>query len=202
MCDRAVPPAARGSELVEPVGRASARGPVEGMWLAFVPRMGLSTATIEMQSPEEHRERLHELVKAARTVLVLHGDRDDRIAGQPMVLLRTGDDTTLYVAASLEAGQRAVLSRGARVTVVVPDGSCAMFDAEAMISGDRALLDGVSCAAWTVWGWGKADPSVAVLVISPIEGAYWQGARRHAYRYRATPMRSARELSDGVPVEV
>jgi hypothetical protein len=53
-----------------------------------------------------------------------------------------------------------------------------------------------------VWGWGKADPSVAVLVISPIEGAYWQGARRHVYRYRATPMRSARELSDGVPVEV
>jgi hypothetical protein len=40
-----------------------------------------------------------------------------------------------------------------------------------------------------------------VLVISPIEGSYWQGARRYTYRYRATPMR-ARELSDGVPVEI
>lgn len=164
--------------------------------------MGLSTATIEMQSPEEHRERLHELVKAARTVLVLHGASDDRIAGQPMALLRTGDDTTLYVAASLDADQRAALSRGARVTVVVPDGSYAMFDAEAMLSRDRALLDVVGGEAWMRWGWGKADPSVAVLVISPIEGAYWQGARRHAYRYRATPMRDGRELSDGVPVEV
>lgn len=172
------------------------------MWLAFVPRMGLSTATIEMQNPEEHRERLHELVKAARTVLVLHGDGDDRIAGQPMALLRTGDDTTLYVAASLEADRRAALSRGARVTVVVPDGSYAMFDAEAMISRDRALLDGVGGEAWTRWGWGKADPSVAVLVISPIEGAYWQSGRRYAYRYRATPMRAGRELSDGVPVEI
>jgi general stress protein 26 len=164
--------------------------------------MGLSTATIEMQSPEEHRERLHELVKAARTVLVLHCGCDDRIAGQPMALLRTGDDTTLYVAASLEADRRAALSRGSRVTVVVPDGSGAMFEAEAMISRDRALLDGVGGAAWTLWGWGKADPSVAVLVISPIEGAYWQGSRRHAYRYRSTPMRSGRELSDGVPVEI
>jgi general stress protein 26 len=197
-----MPPAVRGSELVESVGPASARAAVEGMWLASVPRMGLSTATIEMQSPEEHRERLHELVKAARTVLVLHCDSDDRIAGQPMALLRTGDDTTLYVAASLEPDRRAALSRGARVTVVVPDASGAMFEAEAMISRDRALLDGVSGAAWTLWGWGKADPSVAVLVISPIEGAYWQGSRRHAYRYRATPMRSGRELSDGVPVEV
>jgi general stress protein 26 len=164
--------------------------------------MGLSTATIEMQSPEEHRERLHELVKAARTVLVLHCDRDDRIAGQPMALLRTGDDTTLYVAASLEADQRSVLARAARVTVVVPDGSCAMFEAEAVISRDRTLLDGVGGEAPKPWGRSKADPSAAVLVISPIEGAYWQGGRRHAYRYRISPVRGGRELSDGVPVAV
>jgi len=172
------------------------------MWLASLAAMGLSTATIEMQSPEEHRERLHELVKAARTVLVLRCDRDDRIAGQPMALLRTGDDTTLYVAGSLEPDQRAALSRAARVTVVVPDGNCALFEAEAVVSQDRSLLDAVCGEAWQRWGRGKADPSIVVLVISPIEGAYWQGARRHAYRYRVTPMRSGRELSDGVPVEV
>jgi general stress protein 26 len=164
--------------------------------------MGLSTATIEMQSPEQHRERLHELVKAARTVLVLRCDHDDRIAGQPMALLRTGDDTTLYVAAALDAGQRAALSRAARVMVVVPDGSCAMFDAEAMLARDRTLLEGVGGEAWKLWGRGKADPSVAVLVISPIEGAYWHGARRHAYQYRVAPARGGRELSDGVPVEI
>lgn len=162
--------------------------------------MGLSTATIEMQSPEEHRERLHELVKAARTVLVLQCDRDDRIVGQPMTLLRTGDDTTLYVAASLEADQRAALSRAARVMVVVPDGSHAMFDAEAVISRDRTLLDGGG-EAWNAAGRSK-DPSVAVLVISPIEGSYWQGARRNAYQYRVAPARGTRELSDGVPVEI
>ncbi|HEX8113138.1 MAG TPA: pyridoxamine 5'-phosphate oxidase family protein [Kofleriaceae bacterium] len=174
--------------------------------------MGLSTATIEMQSPEEHRERLHELVKAARTVLVLHCDRDDRIVGQPTALLRTGDDTTLYVAASLDADQRAALSRPARVTVVVPDGSHAMFDAEAVISRDRTLLDltgGAAPRLALLDEGGEAskagrskDPSVAVLVISPIEGAYWQGPRRHAYQYRVAPARGTRELSDGVPVEI
>lgn len=158
--------------------------------------MGLSTATIEMQSPEQHRERLHELVKAARTVLVLHCDRDDRIAGQPMALIRTGDDTTLYAAASLDAAQRSALARPARVLVVVPDGSCAMFDAEAVISRDRTLDEQARKAG------RSKDPSAAVLVISPIEGTYWQGERRHAYLYRVPPARGTRELSDGVPVEV
>jgi general stress protein 26 len=164
--------------------------------------MGLSTATIVMQSPEEHRERLHELVKAARAVLVLHCDRDERIVGQPMALLRTGDDTTLYVAAALDTAQRAALARTARVTVVVPDGNCTMFDAEAVVTRDRTLLDGVVGEAWKLAGRSKADPWVAVLVISPIEGVYWQGAQRHAYQYRVAPVHGTRELSDGVPVEV
>jgi general stress protein 26 len=173
--------------------------------------MGLSTATIEMQSPEEHRERLHELVKAARTVLVLHCDLDERIAGQPMALLRTGDDTTLYVAAALDVAQRAALARAARVMVVVPDGSCAMFDAEAVISRDRTLLDlaAGSGPRPTSLDEGEArtagqskDPSAAMLVISPIEGVYWQGGRRHRYLYRVAPARGTRELSDGVPMEI
>jgi len=41
-----------------------------------------------------------------------------------------------------------------------------------------------------------------VLVISPIEGAYWQDARRYAYQYRVSPARGRRELSDGVPMEI
>jgi general stress protein 26 len=159
------------------------------MWLAFVPRMATGTATIVMQSPEEPRERLHDLVKAARAVLVLHCDTGDRIVGQPMALLRTGDDTTMYVAALLDADLRAALSRTARVTVVVPDRSCATFAAEAVMSRDRTLLDGLGGEARKLWGRSKADPSIAVLVISPIEGAYWEDARRHAYQYRTAPAR-------------
>ncbi len=96
---------------------------------------------------------------------------------------------------------------------MVPDGSYAMFDAEAVISRDRTLLDPAGSSAprlallheggeaWKVAERSK-DPSVVVLVISPIEGAYWQGPRRHAYQYRVAPARGARELSDGVPVEI
>jgi general stress protein 26 len=152
--------------------------------------MPLGTATIEFQNPEEHRERLHDLVQATRAVLVLSCASGDRIVGQPMVLLRTDDDTTMYVATLLGADQVATLARDPRVTVVVGAGS-AMFDAEVAVSRDRALLDGLHGEAWKLWGRSKSDPLLKVLVISPIEGAYWDGPRRQSYQYRPAPPRAS-----------
>jgi general stress protein 26 len=150
--------------------------------------MPLGTATIEFQNPEEHRERLHELVKATRAVLVLSCASGDRIVGQPMVLLHTDDDTTMYVATLLGADQVATLAHDPRVTVVVGAGS-AMFDAEVAVSRERALLDELHGEAWKLWGRSKSDPLLKVLVISPIEGAYWDGPRRQSYQYRPAPRR-------------
>jgi len=164
----------------------------QGMWLAWMAAMGRASATIEMQTPETHRERLHDLLKAARSVLVQSGGRGgERSVEQPMALLRTEDDTTMYVATSLDPRQVAELTREPRVTVVVPGTICAVFDAEATISRDRRLLDGLTTAWWTPWRRGKSDPALAILMISPIEGAYWDGPNRHAYQYRLKPARGA-----------
>lgn len=162
--------------------------------------MGFATATIEMQTPEQHRERLHDLVTAVRTVLVLsreHGS--ERIVAQPMALLRTTDDTTMYVATLLDSRQVAELKREPRVTVVVQGVGCAMFDAEAMISPDRRRLDGLTSEWWRSWWRDLPDQSVSILVISPIAGAYWDGPHRYAYQYRLAP-RAARERSNDAPV--
>ena len=174
-----------------------------GMSLAWSAGMGLATATIEMETPEAHRERLHDLLKATRTVLVLSGGRGgERSVEQPMVLVRTADDTTMYLATSLDSRQVAALMRDPRITVVVQGAVCAVFDAEATISRDRQLIDGLGTEWWKGCGRARSDPSIAILVISPIAGAYWDGARRNAYQYRLSPPAPQRELSDGVPVEV
>jgi general stress protein 26 len=169
--------------------------------------MGIATATIEMQTPEEHRERLHDLVTAVRTVLVLsreHGNegRDERIVAQPMALLHTTDDTTMYVATLLDVRQTAELTRDPRVTVVVQGMDSAMFDAEATISRDRRLVDGLASAWWKSWWRDLPDRSISILVISPIEGAYWDGPHRHAYQYRLVPRAAQPELSAGALVGV
>ena len=165
------------------------------MWLAWLDGMGLATATIEMQSPEEHRERLHELLKATRTVMVLSAgcDGGERIVGQPMALLRTGDDTTMYVAAALDARQVAELTRERQVTVVVHGACYALFEGEATITRDGTLSEESQ---------GRMDAASAVLVVSPIAGAYWDGANRYSYLYRLWPRPDASDVSNGVPVGI
>lgn len=165
--------------------------------------MGLATSTIEMRSPEEHRERLHELVKAARTVMVLHGAATaSGIDGQPMVMVRTGDDTTMYAAAAIDAAHDP-FANSPRVTVAVPCEESALFTAEAIVSRDRGLIDLLWRDAWRRWFRSKSDPALAVVIMTPIEGSYWERAVRHSYLYRLMPQAASREpVSDGVPVEV
>jgi general stress protein 26 len=146
--------------------------------------MGLATMTVEMRSPEEHRERLHELVKATRTAVVLSGTPGDEIDGKPMAMARTGDDTTMYLASSFDAEQVAALDRSARVTVVLQGAGYAVFSGEARISRDRGLIDELWSDSWTQWARGKWDPSLGIMIVSPIEGSYWEGTDRHSYLYR------------------
>jgi len=203
--------------------------------------MGIATATLEMRTPEETRERLHELVKATRTVIVLHatagsaldepgsagrgtpgggGDSLDEPGsagrgsstpgggcdsldepgsagrgstpggecgssdGRPMALVKTGDDTTMYLATSLEAGPAEELARNPRVTVVLQGAGYALLTGEATLSRDRALIDQLWVDTWRQWARGKADPTLAIVIVSPIEGSYWEGSERQSYVYR------------------
>lgn len=165
--------------------------------------MKSATATIEMQTPEQHRERLHDLVTAVRTVLVLSREHEDeRIVAQPMALLRTTDDTTMYVATLLDARQVAELARDPRVTVVVQGLDSAVFDAEATISRDRRLVDGLASEWWKSWWGDMPDRSISILVISPIEGSYWDGPHRYAYQYRLARRAAHRERSRHARVEL
>jgi len=155
--------------------------------------MALGTATIEMRSPEEHRERLHEQVKAARAVLVLWSGGDGRIAAQRLALLDADDDTTMYAAGPLEAAHVAALARDVRVRVVVAGDALVLFDAEATIVRDRAIARGTG----VLGGWSD-DPEIAdtVLVLSPFEGEYWDGRERQVYRYRAPRSPGERDAAE------
>jgi hypothetical protein len=180
--------------------------------------MGLATTTLEMRSPEEHRERLHEIVKAASSVMVLarvagqRGAKRDVIDGWPMALVRTADDTTMYAAVRLDADQAEELEHASQVTVVVLGAGHALFTAEARISRDPRLLDevrrlgpgrpGVRDDVRTHRCGGAADPSLAIVVLLPLEGSYWNANGRHSYTYRFVPHVTRDHESDGVPIEL
>lgn len=146
--------------------------------------MGLATATLEMRTPEEERERLHGMVKGTKTVVVLSGTPGDQVDGKPMTLVKTADDTTMYLAASLDAKQAEELERGARVTVVLQGAGYALFSGEATITRDRKVIDELWSESWMRTFRGKWDPAIAIVIISPIEGSYWEATDRHSYMYR------------------
>ncbi|MEO7729815.1 MAG: pyridoxamine 5'-phosphate oxidase family protein [Kofleriaceae bacterium] len=146
--------------------------------------MGMATNTLEMQNPEYTREKLHGLVKDTRTVIVLSGTAGAAIDGRPMALVRTGDDTTMVLATSLDAAQADDLERNPRVTVVLQGAGYALFTGEARISRDRGVIGELWTDAWRTWCHGKHDPTLAVVTVEPIEGSYWEATDRHSYMYR------------------
>jgi general stress protein 26 len=79
-----------------------------------------------------------------------------------------------------------------------------VFKAEARISRDRRLVDALWTQAWNHWFRGKSDPSLALIILSPIEGSYWEGMDQHSYVYRLmAPPPPPREYdSNGIPLEV
>jgi general stress protein 26 len=155
--------------------------------------MGTQKHSQETMSPEEHREKLHNIVKDARTVMLLsHGD-GEKIIGRPMALARTDDDTTMYLVTAIDSKKVDEIRRESRVSVSVQahDG-WAMIDGDCRVSQDRKLIDELWEDAWKPWlEGGKADPAIAILVITPNEGTYWASGFAHglSYLYRMVKAR-------------
>jgi general stress protein 26 len=146
--------------------------------------MGSATATIEMRTPEETRERLHEMVKATDHVVVLSSTAGAGIDGQSLALVHTNDDTTMFLSTLLDAGQIRALERNPRIALLLHGADDVLFTGEVVVSRERALIDELWTSAWQRWARGKADPRLAIMIMSPIEGSYWEGNERQSYLYR------------------
>jgi general stress protein 26 len=146
--------------------------------------MGLATMTLEMRTPEEHRERLHDLVKATRSAIVLSYAPGDPLDGRPMLLVRVDDDTTMYLATALDGSRYNELVNGTRVTVMLQGAGYALFTGKARISRDRALIGALWTDAWKQWSYGPKDARNAVVIVTPLEGSYWEATTRHSYVYQ------------------
>lgn len=144
-------------------------------------------------SPEVHREKLHDIVKGTRTVMLLSRGEAGKIVGRPMALVRTDDDTTVYLVTGLDTKKVEEIEREPRVSVAVQgSGGYAMLDGTCRVSRDRALIDELWDDSWKAWFEnGKSDPDIAILVITPNEGTYWDGGLGHglSYLYRMVKAR-------------
>lgn len=161
---------------------------------------GMGTATPTTTTPEQHRDRLLEILKDSTTVMLLSHGEGHRIMGRPMRLVRTDDDATLYLVTSVDTQKVDELGRDPRVSISVQNrDAIAIVDGEARVSQDRSLIDELWTDAWKTWfPDGKSDTSIAILVISPTEGTYWEQGFGHGLSYM---FRMLKARITGEPVE-
>ena len=134
---------------------------------------------------EEAQKKLHDIVESARTVLLLTHGEDHKIVGRPMSRVHTDDDETIYLVSGIDSKKVSEIRSDARVTVAVQDREgIAMIDGTARVSQDRALIERLWSDSWKVWfPRGKEDPDIAILVVEPNEGTYWDQDLGHGLSY-------------------
>jgi len=164
----------------------------------------MATATQQDHvSPQDHRDRLHELVKAATTVMLLSHGEGSAIVGRPMAVARVDDDTTLYLVTAVDSKKVDEITRDPRVSVAVQTGhSFVMLDGECRVSQDRQLIDTLWQDGWKPWfAGGKTDPTIAILVVTPNQGSYWDGGLGNglSYLYRMVKARVTGEAMENKP---
>jgi general stress protein 26 len=156
-------------------------------------------------SPKEHRQKLHDIVKGAHAVVLLsHGD-GGKIIGRPMAIARVEEDTTVYLVTDIESKKVDEISRDPRVSMSVQNGDgYVMIEGDCRVSQDRRLIDQLWQDSWKPWfEGGKADPSIAILVVTPNEGTYWSGGLGHglSYLYRMVKARVSGEEMEVKPTD-
>jgi general stress protein 26 len=140
-------------------------------------------------SNKDGKEKLHEIIEEARTVVLLTHGEGHRIVGRPMSLVRINDEDEIYLVANIASKKVSEILQDSRVTISAQSGKgVAMIDGEAAISGNPKLVDELWTDSWKVWfPKGKTDPDIAILVVRPLEGTYWEMDLGHglsfAYRY-------------------
>jgi general stress protein 26 len=137
----------------------------------------------------EAKDKLHAIVEKARTVLLLTHGEDHKIVGRPMALVRIDEDATIYLVSGIGSKKVSEIMADPRVTIAVQDREgIAMIDGDVRVSQERTLIDALWSDSWNVWfPRGKEDPEVAILIVEPREGSYWDQDLGHglsyAYRY-------------------
>jgi general stress protein 26 len=136
--------------------------------------MATASKAQEQLSAEQHLANLRGIIDGARTVMLLSHGADGRIEGRPMALVKTDVDQTLYLTTSIESNKVAEIVANPQVSVTASHEGLAIIEGTARISQERALIDELWKDSWRAWyPTGKTDPTIAIIIVTPSEGTYW-----------------------------
>jgi general stress protein 26 len=113
------------------------------------------------------------------TAMLVTRTEDGGLRSRPLSVVHDKDDPdTLYFATAIDSPKVSEIEADPRVNVSMQDGRrFVSITGTARLVQDRALIDKLWSEPWKVWfPQGKEDPSLYILIVSPSEAAYWDGA--------------------------
>jgi general stress protein 26 len=136
-------------------------------------------------SNEEKRERLSELMAGFSTAMLVTRTDDGGMRARPLSIADKRDDGALYFSTAVESPKVHELQADAHVNVVMQDGRrFVSLSGIARVVQDRALVEALWTESWKIWfPKGKDDPSLCLLVVEPLEAAYWDASGTQGVRY-------------------
>jgi general stress protein 26 len=154
-------------------------------------------------SGEEKRERLSELMAGFSMAMLVTRTDDGGMRARPLRIADRRDDGALYFSTAVDSPKVHELQADEHVAVVMQDHrKFVSVSGIARVVQDRALVDKLWSESWRVWfPKGKDDPSLCLVVVEPLEAAYWDmsGLRgvRYAFELAKAYVTGGRPPSDG-----
>jgi general stress protein 26 len=150
----------------------------------------MATAPDQPRTDDEprHRARLQAILDDTDTVMMITRSVDGSLHARPMAVAKLDDDGTMFFATQIDSGKIDELARDPHVTIVFQSRSrYASVSGRASVDRDPALIDELWTDGWKVWfPDGKSDPDIALVVLSPERGEYWDhsGMRGLSFLFR------------------
>jgi general stress protein 26 len=136
-------------------------------------------------SEDEKRERLRALMAGFETAMLVTRTDGGGMRARPLSIADNRDDGALYFSTAIESPKVQELEADPHVNVVMQDGRrFVSLSGVARIVKDRGLIDKLWSEGWKVWfPKGKDDPSLCLLMVEPVEAAYWDMSGAHGIKY-------------------
>jgi len=144
------------------------------------------------QNGDETKHHLTELIRDFDTAMLVTRVADGRLRGRPLTVAGAEEDGRVYFSTSTESPKVDELEADAHVAVTFQDDKrYVSLSGTARLTRDRALIERLWSEAWKIWfPKGKIDPTLAILVVTPVAGEYWDQTGLAGLRYLASSVKA------------
>lgn len=131
------------------------------------------------------REHLLSILKDFDTAMLVTLTGDGCMRGRPLQIAEIDANDQLYFCTAIDSGKVKELEADPRVAITMQSKmKYASLSGRARLTQERTLIDRLYKEDWKVFfPEGKADPTLAILIVDPIEGEYWDNSGLAGVRF-------------------